>query len=182
MISRFGIFFSIFVLSSCTSSDLIVPSNNTGSIVIFSPVVMTGTTITPGSGDIQPPLVENLTGSGDEYNPIFNGIEKKVIHIKHTSGKPTTIAFINSEAKSVEIAITFPSASGANLRWSQVVLPDGTMDGPFGQIIGYNLKQFGGYQFIFNENMMAGNRWSGEADITFTLRDTTYKTDVLILD
>lgn len=126
--------------------------------------------------------MENLSGSNNEYDPIFDGIETKTIHIKHTSGTPTTVAFINSEAKAVDVRITFPNASGANLRWSQVVMPDGTMDGPFGQKVGYNLKQFGGYQFIFNENMMAGDPWSGEADITFTLRDTAYDADVTMLE
>lgn len=134
------------------------------------------------SVSVQEPLVENLSGSNNEYDPIFDGIETKTIHIKHTSGTPTTVAFINSEAKAVDVRITFPNASGANLRWSQVVMPDGTMDGPFGQKVGYNLKQFGGYQFIFNENMMAGDPWSGEADITFTLRDTAYDADVTMLE
>lgn len=84
-----------------------------------------------GSQTHQYPFAENFTGSTDTYNPIFKGIEKKVIRIRHTSGKPTIVTFINSEAKAVEVSITFPTASGANLRWSQVILPDGTMDGPF---------------------------------------------------
>lgn len=110
MTSRLGIIFSIFILSSCTFSDYIPQPINTGSTAIVLPV-KTGTIATLGTGEIQSPLVENLTGSGDEYYPFFNGIEKRVIRIKHTSGKPTTIAFINSEAKSVEVTITFPTAS-----------------------------------------------------------------------
>jgi hypothetical protein len=60
-------------------------------------------------------------------------------------------------------------------------MPDGTMDGPFGLKTGYNLKQLGGYEFIFHENMMAGDPWSGAADITFTLLDTAYDVDAVIL-
>lgn len=84
-----------------------------------------------GSQTHQYPFAENFTGSTDTYNPIFKGIEKKVIRIRHTSGKPTIVTFINSKAKSVEVSINFLTASGTNLRWSQVILPDGTMDGPF---------------------------------------------------
>lgn len=166
----------ILALSSCTLSDLMWPSTTT--------ITSSGKTtpINIGTGDIQSPLVEDLSGSGDLYSPIFNGLQTKVIRIKHTSRVPTTIAFINSEAKSVEVSITFLNATGSNLRWSQVILPDGTMDGPFGQKIGYNLKQLWGYQFIFNENMMAGDPWTGEADIRFTLRNTAYSADVTILD
>ena len=88
---------------------------------------------------------------------------------------------MNSEAKSIEVSIVFPSASGANLRLSQIILPTGTMDGPFGQKTGYNLAQFGGYQLIFSENMMAGEPWSGEAIVSLTLRDSPYKQNAVLL-
>jgi hypothetical protein len=88
---------------------------------------------------------------------------------------------MNSEAKSIEVSIVFPSAEGANLRFSQIVMPSGTTDGPFGKSTGYNLAQFGGYQLIFSENMMAGEPWSGEAIITLTLRDIPYDQNAVLL-
>ena len=56
------------------------------------------------------------------------------------------------------------------------------MDGPFGQKTGYNLTQLGGYQFIFNEDNMAGDPWSGEADISFKLRNDSYAQGAVILN
>ena len=142
-------------------------------------VVQTGTTTTP---DHQSPLVETLSGTGNEFYPIFSGIGTKVIRATHTTGIPTKISFINADGKSLEVAIRFPDASsGANLRWSQIVLPDGTMDGPFGMHTGYNLAQKWWYTLIFSENQMAGDRWSGEAEITLTLRSDTYAQPVIML-
>ena len=138
--------------------------------------------VEPDDTGVQSPLQETLSGSHDAYYAIFNGLGTKVIHAEHISGVPTEISFINSEAKSMEVAIEFPETqSGTNLRLSQIVMPDGTMDGPFGMHVGYNLDQFGGYTLIFSENQMAGDRWSGNATITVTLRDTPYPESTVIL-
>ena len=108
-----------FIVSSCATS-------------VQNPIPATQppVTTTQNSGaQVQPPLTESLSGANDEYDPIFNGIETKKIHIVHHTGKTTTVAFINSEAKAVDVNIEF--ASGGNLRLSQIIAPDGTMDGPF---------------------------------------------------
>ena len=110
----------LFMLSSCTLSDF-------SSQPIDTNIGMTDT----GNTDHQSPLVETLTGFHEEYYPIFDGAETKTIHAVHKAGTPTRVSFINSSAKSAEVILSFPVASGANLRWSQVVMPDGTMDGPF---------------------------------------------------
>lgn len=177
MIIRYTLALSILMLSSCTLTDMITPTvpAQTGS------VNQTGTTTT-GSLDHQEPLVEDISGSGGMYYPIFDGLETRTIRVKHETGVPTIVSFINSEAKAVEVSISFPNASWANLRWSQVVMPDGTMDGPFGQHVGYNLAQLWGYEFRFSENQMAGEPWSGEADITFKLQSTPYDAGAVILD
>jgi len=49
----------------------------------------------------------------------------------------------------------------ANIRFSQIFMPDGTMDGPFGSDIEYNLNKDGVYKVSVHENMMAGDQWSG---------------------
>jgi hypothetical protein len=89
--------------------------------------------------------------------------------VKHTTGVKTKIAFINSEAKSLRVSVTFPGSATGNLRLSQIVMPDGNMDGPFGTDNIIELTQFGGYELLFHENMMAGDPWSGEAIITLSL-------------
>lgn len=50
----------------------------------------------------------------------------------------------------------------ANIRISQVGLPDSTFDGPFGKDIHYKIKEHGNYKIIIGENMMAGDRWIGD--------------------
>lgn len=50
----------------------------------------------------------------------------------------------------------------ANIRISQVGLPDSTFDGPFGRVLHYKMKTPGNYQLIIGENMMAGDRWKGD--------------------
>jgi len=50
----------------------------------------------------------------------------------------------------------------ANIRISQVMLPDSTFDGPFGRDLHYKMKMPGNYKIIIGENMMAGDRWKGD--------------------
>jgi hypothetical protein len=45
----------------------------------------------------------------------------------------------------------------ATIRFSQVYLPDGKSDGPFGQTLSYNLPQKGLYKFHISPNKMAGD-------------------------
>ena len=45
-------------------------------------------------------------------------------------------------------------------------MPDGTTDGPFGLQTEYDLNQNGGYELIVSEIMMAGDPWTGDAQIT----------------
>lgn len=187
----YAIVISIFVLSSCTYSDMMVPSYNTGTITqVITGTINTGGNyqaqiitgaINTGSAMYEAPLVEDLSWKGDVYYPFFKWLETKTIRIRHNSRIPTKILFMNSQAKSIEVSIVFPSASGANLRFSQIVMPSGTTDGPFWQKTWYNLAQLGGYQLIFNENMMAGEPWSGEALISLTLRDALYEQNAVLL-
>jgi hypothetical protein len=50
----------------------------------------------------------------------------------------------------------------ANIRISQIGLPDSTFEGPFGQSLQYNIKIPGTYKIIIGENMMAGDPWTGD--------------------
>lgn len=133
----YTIVLSIFVLSSCTYSDTLMPTYNTGIVTqVVTGTVNTGTTyytgtitqfitgaINTGGTMYQVPLAEDLSWSGDVYYPFFKWLETKTIRIKHQSWIPTKILFMNSEAKSIEVSIVFPSSDGANLRLSQIVMP-----------------------------------------------------------
>ena len=64
----------ISLLSSCTLSS--TPSSSSGSVSSETP-----------SPDVQAPLVETLSGTGNEFYPIFDGTGTKIIHAKYTAGK-----------------------------------------------------------------------------------------------
>lgn len=164
MTLRSYILASVIILSGCSLSD-----QDTPPIVSTGSIVQTGM-IDSGTVDHQPPLVEDLSGSGDAYYPIFQWLESRTIRVKHTSWVKTKIAFINSEATSLHAVVSYASGTTGNLRLSQIVMPDGTMDGPFGSDTTIGLTQFGGYELLYHENMMAGDPWSGEALITITLK------------
>lgn len=183
---------SVVFLSACTSNGsadttpVVTPptSQTTDTGSTNTGTVNTGSSENSGStatGEHQSSLVETLTGAHEEYYPIFDGTGTRMIEAIHAQGVPTKVSFINSSAKSMKVDITFPEGTGGNLRWSQVVMPDGTMDGPFGQHVGYNLTQQGGYTLIFSENQMAGDPWSGRANIQITLQDTVYPQGVVML-
>ena len=57
----------------------------------------------------------------------------------------------------------------ANVRFSQIIMPDGSADGPFGREIVYDLTLEGVYNLIVNENMMAGDPWAGKFTIEIEL-------------
>lgn len=48
-----------------------------------------------------------------------------------------------------------------NVRFSQIIMPDSTADGPFGEEVEYQLTQRGTYKLLIHENMMAGDPWAG---------------------
>lgn len=99
-------------------------------------------TIIIQTGDVQEPLT-NLSGNTtNEYTFFFSGTNEEQVTLYHTQGEATTIYFINSEAKAMKVDVTFPDGSG-NLRLAQIIMPDGTADGPFGQTTTYELNQFG---------------------------------------
>lgn len=172
MILRITALTSLLVLGACTISDtIIVPDKtNTGSS-LNTWVVLSGTLIPTetGTSDTQDPLVEDLSGSGSAYYPIFAWLETRAIRVKHIAGVETKISFINSLATSMRVTIDFPGSATGNLRLAQIVMPDANIDWPFGTDFTVDLAQKGGYELRFRENMMSGDPWSGEAIITITL-------------
>ncbi len=165
MLTRYTIALSVLALSGCTLSDTVIIPDKTDTGI----VTQTGAII-PDSLDYQPPQIEDLSGSGNFYYPIFRWLETKIIPITHTKGVTTKVSFINSEATSMRVIVTFPlTETGGNLRLSQIIMPDGNMDGPFSMDNTISLEQTGRYELIFHENMMSGDPWSGSAIVTIRL-------------
>jgi len=50
----------------------------------------------------------------------------------------------------------------ANIRFNQIVMPDGQSDGPFGQQLDYTLAQKGVYKIKIGQSLMAENAFVGD--------------------
>jgi hypothetical protein len=66
-----------------------------------------------------------------------------------------------SKADSLHASLV-PEQDTGNVRFSQIVLPNGKMDGPFGRELTYATPQAGTYRLHIFENMMAGDKWKGK--------------------
>ncbi|GAB3425424.1 hypothetical protein [Niabella aquatica] len=84
---------------------------------------------------------------------------------------------IVAETQSVHITLTdldpgllnvsiSPGKPGANIRISQVVMPDGSTDGPFGQQLTFDARQKGNYTIIINKSNMASGSQVGDVLIS----------------
>jgi len=78
------------------------------------------------------------------------------------------IKFSSNGYKQISANLSSPD-SLANIRFSQIFLPDGTMDGPFGRDLEYQLPTDGLYKISIHENMMAGDPWAGLLNVEITL-------------
>jgi len=92
----------------------------------------------------------------------FGGGRSKKMNM--VSGKTDTIFISVRQADSVLIKIKTPMDT-ANVRISQLFLPDGSADGPFGQELTYRFKDIGQYHITVNENKMIGDHYSGPYEV-----------------
>ncbi len=80
------------------------------------------------------------------------------------------VEFMSDGYKNIFARLSSPD-SLANIRFSQIFMPDGTMDGPFGINMEYQLPMNGRYRISIHENMMAGDPWSGVFDVNIELTE-----------
>ncbi len=84
---------------------------------------------------------------------------------------------ITSDMQSIRLSVTdldvgqlrvsvAHSKPDANIRISQIIRPDGSMDGPYGQQLVYDIKQRGTYTIIINKSNMASGTQVGDVFIT----------------
>jgi len=111
--------------------------------------------------------------------PVMYG-DSAIVHIPLKNGKGNL--FLHKEAdqtiyvrfeskgyKKIRATLSSPDST-ANIRFSQIFLPDGTMDGPFSRDLAYDLPVDGNYQVSIHENMMAGDPWSGNFNVSIELQ------------
>lgn len=64
-----------------------------------------------------------------------------------------------------------PEDNQLNIRFSQIILPDKTSDGPFGREMKYTLDQTGTYKLIIAPSNMAEGKRSGDFQIKLIAKD-----------
>jgi len=89
---------------------------------------------------------------------LTDGVGK--ISIRKKADQTVYIQFTSVGYNKISAKLSSPD-SLANIRFSQIFLPDGTMDGPFGSDMEYTLPTDGVYKISVHENMMAGDPWQG---------------------
>lgn len=147
----------------------ILPDNWSGDAITES-----GTT-TSGDETISSEKDTNYTLSGNDIVLNLRQDQTSVlVPIRHHNDERNIIYYDNTDFKNVAITIdTSDQDWPVNYRFSQVVLPDGSSDGPFGRDTSYPLNQTWLYQFHFHESMMAGEPRSWNADINFEFSTDT---------
>lgn len=89
--------------------------------------------------------------------------------IRHKKGETICLVFTAEGFSTLHGELTSEDPD-ANIRFSQITMPDGTADGPFGQEIDYELSGDGTYKLSLNENIMAGDPWEGDFTVTIDLK------------
>lgn len=84
----------------------------------------------------------------------FTDENQQFILVIKNFNKPTLSAKINTVEK------------GRNLRINQIILPDGSADGPFSSEMKYTKKQSGTYKIVFGKNLMAEGKLTGNISVT----------------
>ncbi|MCD8031456.1 MAG: hypothetical protein LUF85_11725 [Bacteroides sp.] len=87
----------------------------------------------------------------------------------HKEKDETIYLEFNSDGYDRLQARIFSADSLANLRFSQIVLPNGNTDGPFGGRMDYMLPIHGIYRLLIHENRMAGDPWGGYFTVEINL-------------
>lgn len=84
----------------------------------------------------------------------FTDENQQFILVIKNFNKPTLSAKINTVEKD------------RNLRINQIILPDGSADGPFSREMKYTKKQSGTYKIVFGKNLMAEGKLKGNISVT----------------
>lgn len=76
------------------------------------------------------------------------------------------IIVINNVSKSTIFAKINTVEKDRNLRINQIILPDGSSDGPFSKEMKYSKKKNGTYKIVIGKNLMAEGKLVGNVSVT----------------
>ncbi len=104
------------------------------------------------------------------YKSLSPGSDTLVFHLRmDTINQHLKIPVKISSGKQLNASL-FSDDKKANIRISQIEFPDSTFDGPFGRDLHYKIKTPGNYKIIIGEDMMAGDRWTGDFVLKVSLK------------
>lgn len=176
--SRVGIIagLSVSLLSACSFAPPyhdVPPPDETGTdwSVSTGTTVMTGASVSEDSSNTESTASgsQSMSGAntdagrtGDASMDISGGTASLVLDVG--TGTVTRVAFeVTSSGGTMDAKVSTPDDPNGNIRISQIEMPDGTTDGPFGTEMSYRLSQTGSYRLILSANQMAGDPWGGRA-------------------
>lgn len=145
--------FMAFCLSTCN----VKPNLDS----VDKAICATGTTVKPDCSPVVP------AEDGVVRVDIRDGRSKAVIH--KSSGSTVYVEF-RAEGYSKLYGNLYSKDKEANIRFTQIFMPDGSADGPFFRDIEYDLPQDGVYKIAINENIMAGDPWSGDMKVQLVFK------------
>ncbi len=82
---------------------------------------------------------------------------------------PVVCNFSLQKKGTLTASITTPSNKD-NIRFNQILMPDGSADGPFGKTIDHTIKTEGNYKLIIGADLMAEDAYTGECRLTIALK------------
>lgn len=92
-------------------------------------------------------------------------------NLKKEKDSRDTLTFYGSNNQTIHAIIKSDKEPGTAIRFSQIIMPDGTMDGPFSTEIIYKLHQQGYYKLIVGDNLMAADHaFTGKYSIIAELK------------
>jgi hypothetical protein len=146
----------IFLIFSCNqkSDDKVIPVNMTDTIVTEQDKVKE---INKQVGDTIKLLYKNEKGSYIAEGSI-DSIHPRIY-----------VKFTNDDIGSVKATLK-PVGLG-NIRFNQIIFPDETGDGPFGQDLEHQLNQTGEHTLIIGHSLMAENPYQGKFKVELQLTE-----------
>lgn len=164
---------SALFLTSCSLTN-----QDPASQVYQAPPVSLSGSMTPAvsqteTGTVQnPPSMQSVKIWANETKdfPLDMKDNKWALKIDYGTGARVKVHFSSLGTKTLQVNLTTPKDANGNIRVSQIIFPDGTSDGPFWKDMTFDLTKSGSYQVILAPNMMAGDPWSGEVDMSLELK------------
>lgn len=143
---RIPLIFFLVLFTACKSGNQNQPKKSTDSL---------NSMIAPEKN-----TSENLQQEVSDILQLSTGNDTLQLNLSIHAGDHVSIPVDVLSGDSI-FAKLFSEDSTANIRFTQIALPDQTFDGPFGRELHYRVKSKGRYAFIIGENLMAGDSWEG---------------------